>query len=207
MKTQVVLASTNVGKVRELASLFADSKIVLVGMDGLVPTGFSVEETGATFEENAWLKAEQVCIATGLPALADDSGLEVDALGGRPGVKSARYAGATASDEENNDLLLRELSGVPDAERSARFVCVLCLCEPTEEGPRRVFETRGSLEGFIGHGLRGEAGFGYDPLFLAQGLHGRTTAEISAEEKNRLSHRFMAARLMAQQLKDWAPSS
>lgn len=204
MKRRVVLASTNAGKVRELGELFSACGIELVSMKGLVPDGFCVDETGDTFESNAWLKAEQVCAVTGLPALADDSGLEVDALGGRPGVHSARYAGVNASDQENNELLLRELKGVPDEERTARFVCVLCFCEPSSVGARRVFETRGTLEGRVNHAARGEGGFGYDPLFLAAGLAGKTTAEITAAEKNRLSHRGVAAKLMARHLAGWA---
>lgn len=203
MTIDVVMASGNLGKIRELEVLFAEPRIRLVSMKGLVPPGFDVEETGTTFEENAWLKAMQVCAELGRPALADDSGLEVDALGGRPGVYSARYAGVGATDESNNELLLKELSEVPEASRTARFVCVLALCVPSKEGPVRVASARGVIEGSINHGARGSHGFGYDPLFVARDLGGLTTAEISPEEKNRISHRAKAAKILSESISVW----
>lgn len=202
-QTKIVLASGNPGKVKELARLFAEPRIELVSQKGLVPPGFEVEETGTTFEENAWLKALAVCEQTGLPALADDSGLEVDALGKRPGVYSARYAGVGATDEQNNALLLRELEGTKAEERTARFRCVLALAVPSPEGPRRIASASGAVEGRIIEKARGENGFGYDPLFEQFEWPGLTTAEISPEQKNRISHRGAAAKAILGSLREW----
>lgn len=201
MKRKIVLASKNEGKVQELAALL--DGIELVSMRELVPPDFEVEETGHTFSENAWLKASTLCRATGLPALADDSGLEVDALGGRPGVHSARYAGLGATDQRNNELLLEELTSIPLEQRTARFVCVLALAALVDGTPRRVAESRGVVEGRVLAAPRGAGGFGYDPLFEPLELPGRTTAEISPEEKNRISHRGQAARGIAGSLRTW----
>lgn len=201
--TTIVLGTTNEGKVRELRLLLSDPRIELVSLKGRVPADFSVEETGATFEENAWLKALAVCEATGLPALAEDSGLEVDALGGAPGVYSARFAGESATDAENNVLLLERLRSVGEAERTARFVSVLVLAVPGENGPERRASARGELPGRIIQGLRGDGGFGYDPLFAPTGFGGRTTAELSLEDKNRISHRGQAARALLPNLAAW----
>ena len=203
----IILASMNVGKARELSRLFAEPRVHLVSMREFVPAGFEVEETGVTFEENAWLKALQVCKVTGRPALADDSGIEVDALGGRPGVYSARYARAGASDDENNRLLLRELAGTPAEMRTARFRCVLALAVPGQLGPVKVASAEGTVEGRIAAEARGAHGFGYDPLFLPDHFRGRTTAEISAEEKDQISHRGVAARAMVPQLARWLESA
>ncbi len=147
-----------------------------------------VEETGDTYEENAAIKARAFASASGLLTLADDSGLEVDALGGAPGVRSARYS-TTGSDGDNVDLLLNNLSGVPDDLRTARFVCVVAIAGPSEEIEFR----RGECEGSITRERRGEDGFGYDPVFL---LTGRdvTMAQLPMEEKNRISHRARAVR-------------
>ncbi|HSC87232.1 MAG TPA: RdgB/HAM1 family non-canonical purine NTP pyrophosphatase [Polyangiaceae bacterium] len=193
----VVLASGNEGKLRELERLLAEPRLQLVTMKSLVPPGFEVDETGATFAENAWLKALAVADVTGLPALADDSGLVVDALGGRPGVYSARYAGLGASDAANNELLLRELTGVPADRRGARFVAVLALATPGADGARRVAEAQGVLEGRVVEAPRGTQGFGYDVVFEATERPGRTTAELSLDEKNEISHRARAARSLA----------
>lgn len=193
----------NEGKVRELVRLFDEPRISLSTMKEHVPPGFEVDETGTTFEENAWLKAIEVCQVTGRPALADDSGLEVDALGGRPGVYSARFAGAFATDEANNELLLRELSGVPDERRTARFVCVLAFAVPGPGGPQRVASYAGSIDGRIVHSPRGLNGFGYDPLFEPLERPGVTTAQISAEEKDAISHRAQAARGILPLLRGW----
>jgi len=196
MSERIVLASGNAGKVRELALLFNQPSLELVSMKELVPVAFEIDETGLTFADNAWLKALRVCAATNLPALADDSGLEVDALAGRPGVHSARYAGVGASDEANNALLLRELSGVEMALRTARFVAVLTLAVPGPDGPLRVAQASGVLEGRIVEAPRGAGGFGYDVLFEASTEPGRTTAEVSLEQKNVISHRAQAARAL-----------
>lgn len=193
MTQRVVLATGNAGKVLELAALFREPRLELVGLRGLVSDDFAVDETGATFAENAWLKACAACRATGLPALADDSGLEVDALEGRPGVHSARYAGIGASDNENNQKLLRELTLVPPTARSARFRCVLALAVPEPGGPARFAEASGEVEGSILRAPRGSGGFGYDCLFEPVDLRGRSSAELSLEEKNGISHRARAA--------------
>lgn len=200
MKSRVVLASGNPGKLRELEALFALPELELIGMKGLVPADFEVEETGSTFAENAWLKAEAVSLVTGLPALADDSGIVVDALGGRPGVYSARYSGAGASDEANNLLLLRELDGLAAEERRARFVAVLAFAVPGPNGPVRWAESEGRLEGRVVTEPRGQNGFGYDVIFEAQARPGVTTAELTPADKNTISHRAEAARAMTPHL-------
>lgn len=207
MKRTIILASGNEGKVRELSSLFDEPRIALVSMKGKVPEGFEVEETGATFEENAWLKALAVCEATGLPALADDSGLEVDALGGCPGVRSARFAGEGATDAANNSLLIRELAEVPDSQRGARFRCVLALAAPSSSGAIKIASASGTLEGRIVAQERGQNGFGYDSLFEQFEWPGLTTAEISPEQKNRVSHRASAAVALLGSLREWLDHS
>ncbi len=207
---RIVLATKNRGKVRELEALLQEPRIALVSLDEVAPPDFDVAETGDTFEENARLKAEAVAKLTGLPALADDSGLVVDALGGRPGVYSKRFAGETATDQDNNARLLEELQGVPDAARAARFVCVLVLAEPSsaEESEssgvaRPLLVARGVCEGRIARVARGSHGFGYDPLFLVDALPGRTLAEALPSEKNAVSHRARAARVLAARLTEW----
>lgn len=184
---QIVLATGNPGKVRELSALLADLNVEILPQSVLqVP---EVEETGLSFVENAILKARQAARHTGLAAIADDSGLEVDVLQGAPGIYSARYAGPGASDRDNREKLLAELSGVPDTRRSARFQCLLvCLRHPTDPTP---LICQGTWEGVIAHAPRGEQGFGYDPLFYVPEL-GITAAELAPEVKNRLSHRGQA---------------
>lgn len=207
---RIVLATRNEGKVTELERLFAEPRIELVSLAKVVAPDFEVEETGATFLENAWLKAEAVARHTGLPALADDSGLEVDALGGRPGVYSARFAGPQANDQDNNALLLRELAGVAWAERTARFVCALAfavgesagLVGSSERVVRRA-SGRGTVSGRVLTEPRGSGGFGYDPLFEALETPGRTTAELSPGDKNRISHRGRAALDILPALNSW----
>jgi XTP/dITP diphosphohydrolase len=184
----LVLATTNEGKLVELRALLADLPIEVCSMAQVLPDTFSVVETGQTFEENAVLKARAVCQATGLPALADDSGLEVDGLGGRPGVRSRRFAHERATDAENNAALLRELSEVET--REARFRCVLALATPLSPHVRTV---EGVCEGSILRAPRGSGGFGYDPLFVLPGDSGRAMAELSETEKNAVSHRGRAA--------------
>jgi XTP/dITP diphosphohydrolase len=195
----VVLATRNKGKISELSELLSDYGLDVQGLDAFPRVG-GVEETGATFEENALIKARAVAEATGLVALADDSGLEVDALGGAPGVRSARYAGPQATDPENNAMLLRNLAGVPEQERSARFRCVMAAVSPRGD----TLVAHGTWEGVVTLEPRGDQGFGYDPLFFDPGL-GRTSAQLSREEKNARSHRGKALRaLLAQWPAFWA---
>ena len=186
--TRLVLATGNRGKVSEIAAILADLAVEVVAQTelGVVP----VEETGRTFAANALLKARHAAAATGAPALADDSGLEVDALGGAPGVYSARYAGESASDEANNARLLAELAGCA-APRTARYRCVLAFVRHADD-PEPLLAS-GSWEGAIATAPRGSGGFGYDPLFLVAGdPAGRTAALLDPSEKNRLSHRAQA---------------
>ncbi len=185
----LVFATTNKGKLRELTALVGDGFQVLSPAD--FPSVAEVEETEATFEGNATLKALAWAKATGQLALADDSGLCVDALGGRPGVQSARYA---PTEGERIDKLLGELEGVPDEQRTARFVCSLALAFP--DG--RVELTGGTCEGRIGHQRRGTHGFGYDPVFELP--DGRTLAEVTQAEKGAVSHRGAAFAKMAERL-------
>jgi XTP/dITP diphosphohydrolase len=183
---RLVLATTNRGKLREVAEILAPDGVTVVGIAEVAP-GWSVVEDGATFAENARLKAADLARRTGLPALGDDSGLEVDALGGRPGVRSARYAGEHATDAENVTLLLHELDGVPDDARAAAFRCALVLAWP--DGT--YVEADGRCAGRIARAPRGEGGFGYDPVFIDP-ASGRTFGELSAEAKNAFSHRRRA---------------
>jgi XTP/dITP diphosphohydrolase len=190
----VVLATSNEGKLVELRSLFGDLPVELVGLSAILGDRPGVAETGTTLEENAILKARAASAATGLYALADDSGLEVEALGGRPGVRSARFAHERATDAENNAALLRELEEIDDAGRRARFRCVLALVSPWD--PTHVELAEGACEGLIARAPRGSGGFGYDPLFIVPELGGRAMAEMSEREKNEVSHRSRAARSM-----------
>ncbi len=190
----IVIATYNRGKLAELRALLADVPVALVSLRDIVDPAPVLTEDGDSFEANAASKAQQACRATGMVALADDSGLQVDALGGRPGVRSARYAGENATDAENNAALLCELGGVPPERRNARFRCVLVLATPWEPGVVRSVE--GVCEGDIGLEPKGSRGFGYDPLFLVDGYAGRTMAELTDAEKNALSHRGRAAQAM-----------
>jgi len=189
----IVLATQNQGKLSELRLLLADLPVQILSVHDALGSGLEVVEDGATFRDNAVLKARAVCRATCLISLADDSGLEVDALGGRPGVRSARFAHEHATDDENNAQLLRELDDVPESERSARFRCVLALVTPFSDTPASV---EGVCEGSITRAPRGNKGFGYDPLFLVEGQSGRTLAELDEDEKNRISHRGRAVRAL-----------
>ncbi|ABI57787.1 RdgB/HAM1 family non-canonical purine NTP pyrophosphatase [Alkalilimnicola ehrlichii MLHE-1] len=184
---RIVLASGNPGKVRELQGLLKETGIqVIPQSEYCVP---DAEETGLSFIENAILKARHACRHTDLPALADDSGLEVDFLDGEPGIYSARYAGSHGDDVANNDRLLGELDGVPEAERTARFRCVIALLRHAEDPMPLVVS--GTWEGRILTQPRGDGGFGYDPLFFDREL-GRSAAELDARTKNRHSHRGRA---------------
>jgi XTP/dITP diphosphohydrolase len=184
---KIVLASGNRGKVREFNQLLGELDIEVVPQ-----TEFDVpeaEETGLTFVENAILKARNAAAHTGLPAIADDSGIEVDALHGAPGIYSARYSGPGATDAANCEKLLKELEGVDEAERTARFQCLLVLMEHDRD-PTPII-CQGTWEGRITTAPQGENGFGYDPVFYVP-QHDCTAAQLSADEKNRLSHRGQA---------------
>ena len=194
---ELVLASNNAGKRREIAALLEPLGIRVRTAAEL---GFleDIEETGETFAANARLKACAVAAALGLPTLADDSGLAVEALDGRPGVYSARYAGTPHDDAANNAKLLAELAGVPPERRGAAFVCAMVCCLP--DG--RVLTTQGRLAGRIGLAPRGANGFGYDPLFELP-ERGQTTAQLSTAEKNDISHRGQALRAMVDKIRDF----
>jgi len=195
----VILATRNKGKIAELTRMLEGFQIEVRGLDAF-PEIAEVEETGTTFEENARLKAEAVSRATGLVAVADDSGLEVDALGGAPGVFSARYAGDGADDAANNAKLLRELAGEPPEKRTARFRCVMLAAAPNGEE----LMASGTWEGMIAEAPRGEGGFGYDPVFCDPKL-GRAAAELTRDEKNARSHRGKALKaLMGSWPEFWA---
>jgi XTP/dITP diphosphohydrolase len=197
----VLFASSNFHKISEVKSILAPFGLEVVGLDWLEEPPSEPIEDGDTFEDNARLKARGYARATGQVCLADDSGLEVDALGGAPGVHSARYAGSTGSraerDRANNEKLLGELQGRSGVPRTARFVCALCLARP--DGTL-VLETRGTCEGVIAHEPRGDQGFGYDPLLYLPDC-GLTLAELSPEDKNARSHRGRATRAMADALR------
>ena len=198
---QLLLASSNPHKVREVVEIMRGLGIDLIGLDAIGHTGPEPVEDAETFAANARIKAVHYAKVTGRWCLADDSGLAVDALGGRPGVRSARYAGTGGTrpeqDEANNALLLRELEGVASPERTARFICAMCLADPAGAVAA---ETTGTFEGVITTTPRGDNGFGYDPLFELPDL-GCTSAELPPEKKNALSHRGDAVRHMAERLK------
>jgi XTP/dITP diphosphohydrolase len=183
---RLALATTNRGKLAEIATLLATHDVEVVAADQLIP-GWSVVEDGATFEENARIKANDLARRADLPALGDDSGLEVAALGGRPGVHSARYAGPGASDADRIAKLLNELRQVADGERAATFRCGLALAWPNG----RLLEVEGHCEGTIARAPRGNGGFGYDPVFVDPAT-GLTFAELPADVKNERSHRRRA---------------
>ena len=195
----LVIATSNPHKVEEIGAVLGQLGIQCLPLgDPGIP---EPKEDGATFEANARIKAIGYAKALGCTVLADDSGLEVDALGGAPGVHSAYYAGVGATraerDPANNAKLLQALEGVPDAQRTARFVCVLCIARP--DGTI-LAESRGTFDGVIGHAPRGTNGFGYDPLLVLP--DGRTSAELSPDEKNARSHRGNALRLLVPKLRD-----
>ena len=186
----MLLATRNEGKVAELRRILGDA-VDLVGL-GEVPPYDEVPETGATFAENALVKAREGVRHTGLVTIADDSGLAVDALNGMPGVLSARWAGRARDDRANLALVLDQLADVLEERRGAVFICAAALVTP--DGEERVVE--GRMPGRIGHAPRGTGGFGYDPIFIAAG-HTETTAELSATEKDAISHRGQAFRTLA----------
>jgi len=183
---RVVVATFNPGKAREIAELLSGLSIEIVSLADY-PSIPEPEEHGSSFAENAAIKARHACERTGEVALADDSGLEVDALGGRPGINSSRFAGPNAADAQRNALLLDMLSDTPDEQRTARFRCVAALATPA--GEIQIFE--GACEGYIVREPRGENGFGYDPIFYLPEF-GKTMAELPPDVKNRISHRGQA---------------
>lgn len=194
---KVVLATGNPGKVRELADLLA-----AFGLDIVAQTELGVEsaeETGLTFIENAILKARHAAQITGLPAIADDSGLAVDALGGAPGIYSARYAGLDASDQQNLEKLLVALENVPDGQRQAQFHCVLVYVRHAADPTPLVFH--GSWAGEITRAAAGEGGFGYDPIFYVPEL-GKTAGELAKDEKRAVSHRGKALTLLLEAMRN-----
>ena len=193
MPNRIVLATGNPGKIREIQSIL-EPYLIVPQSDFDVPT---VEETGTTFVENAIIKARNAARHSGLPAIADDSGIEVDALNGAPGVHSARYSGPAADDQQNLDKLLQEMISVVDDRRNARFRCVIVYMRHAED-PCPII-TEGTWEGAILRQSRGTNGFGYDPVFLLPEL-GCTSAELAPDQKNRLSHRAQALNTLAEQL-------
>ena len=200
MKKKIVFATGNEGKMREIRQILADSETDIFSMkeEGIRT---DVEENGATFEENAVLKARAVAELTDAIVLADDSGLEIDFLGGEPGVYSARYLGEDTSYRIKNARILERMKKVPEKERTARFVCVIAAVLP--DG--RTLTARGVMEGIIGYEERGEGGFGYDPIFFLP-EYGCSTAELTMEQKNAVSHRGKALRLIKEKLQNefWA---
>jgi XTP/dITP diphosphohydrolase len=196
MAQRIVLASGNAGKLREMQRILSDTGVELLSQRelGIV----SPEETGLTFVENALIKARHASRAVGLPALADDSGLAVDALHGAPGIHSARYAGSDGDDAANNRMLLDALQDVPDAQRTARFICVIVFLRHAEDPVPLICQ--GIWPGIIRHTPGGPNGFGYDPLFQVPGRD-CSSAELSPDEKNRISHRGQA---LQQLLARWA---
>jgi len=193
---KIVLASGNAGKVREINRLFAGTGIeVLPQSEFNVP---EIPETGTTFVENAIIKARHAAECTGLPAISDDSGIEVDALDARPGVYSARYAGIGASDEDNNRKMLEELKGVPEEERTARYQCLIVFMR-SHTDPVPII-TQGSWEGRILEAPQGEGGFGYDPIFYVP-THGCSGGELPLDVKNTISHRSIALKAMLEEFR------
>ncbi|RSD23352.1 XTP/dITP diphosphatase [Mesobacillus subterraneus] len=192
----VIIATKNRGKAKEFEKLFLPKGLTVKTLLDF-PELEDVEETGTTFEENAILKAEAISKVLGVRVIADDSGLEVDALEGRPGVYSARYAGPEKNDENNIDKVLEELQHVPESKKTARFCCALAMAEPGKD----TLTVFGTCEGRILNERRGTNGFGYDPIFFVD-AESKTMAELSSEEKNSISHRANAILKLEQALKD-----
>ena len=197
MHHRIVLASNNPGKVREFNQLLSDTELEVVPQSTFSVS--EIEETGLTFVENAILKARNAAQHTGLPAIADDSGLEVDALDGAPGIYSARYAGAGASDRDNLEKLLDALREVDEQQRSARFQCLMVYMRHGQDPTPRIFQ--GTWEGRILREPRGSGGFGYDPVFLVPDMD-HASAELMPDVKNRLSHRGQAIRQLVASLRN-----
>jgi XTP/dITP diphosphohydrolase len=187
----LLLATTNRGKLVELRALLGDLSVQLVSSATVLPDRPPPIEDGATFTDNALIKAKAAAEAALMVTLAEDSGLEVDALAGRPGIRSARFAKEGATDAENNAVLLKALEEIEDDQRTARFRCVAVLIDPWSDTEPREFIAEGRCEGMIARKSSGAGGFGYDPLFIVKG-YGRTMAELTEEEKNVVSHRARA---------------
>lgn len=190
----IVIATKNKGKIKEFQTLFSPYNIKALSLYDLSVPIPPIEETGNTFEENAWIKAEKISSLLNTTVMADDSGLVIDALDGKPGIYSARYAGENCTDENNMDKVLNEMKEIPMLKRTARFVCVIAICEP---GKNTIFK-KGICEGHIACSKAGTNGFGYDPIFIPDGYN-KTMAELSHAEKNKISHRTEALN----QLKKW----
>ena len=188
---KIIAATKNKNKLREFGEILKDFEIISQEEAGV---DIDVEETGTTFEENSYLKAKAIYDITGITTIADDSGLCVDALGGEPGVYSARYGGEGYDDKGRVQLLIKNMKDVPDDKRTARFVCVITLV-----GNDGVITAKGECEGKIGYEPKGENGFGYDPVFFVP-QYGKTMAEATAEEKNAISHRGNALKIFAEKL-------
>lgn len=195
---KMILASNNAHKMSEMRAILADLGVELMSQRE-AGCDFEVDETGTTFEENAYLKAIAVTNATGMPAIADDSGLEVDYLNGEPGVYSARYSGSHEhTDQQRNEYLLKKLEGVPLEQRTARFVSCICCTFPNGD----VLRARDTMEGKIMFAPEGKNGFGYDPLFLADGQT-VTNGLLTPEQKNAISHRGKALRILQEELRNY----
>lgn len=197
MKQRIVLATGNRGKVREIGEMLAEFSWEVVPQTDFNVT--EIEETGLSFVENAILKARNAAAQTGLPAIADDSGLEVDFLSGAPGIYSSRYAGPDASDADNVNKLLAAMADVPDEERSARFQCLMVFMRHAHDPTPLICQ--GTWEGRILHAPRGSGGFGYDPVFFVPDQH-CASAELTPAVKNELSHRGQALRKLVAKLKE-----
>lgn len=196
-RPQILLATGNAGKIREILDVLGDLPVTIRRLSDF-PNLPEAIESGKTFGENAELKARHYAGLTGLVTLAEDSGLEVDALGGAPGVYSARYSGGHGDDAANNAKVIEQLAGVPEAGRTGRFRCV-CVVASAHE---LIARTQGTIEGRILGELRGTGGFGYDPLFFVPEL-GCTTAQLTREQKNRISHRGQALAAMKSKIEEW----
>lgn len=193
---EAVIATGNKHKLEEIGAILKDFNLNVLSMKDVDLEGLEIVEDGNTFEENALIKAKTVMEETGKLTLADDSGLEVDILDNRPGIFSARFAGEKATDEENNNKLLKLLNDVPLEKRSARFVCAMAAVFPNGES----IVLRGECPGLVGFERKGEGGFGYDPLFIVNG-YDKTFAELGEEKKNKISHRAIALEKLKSELK------
>lgn len=196
MEKRIIFATGNKDKMKEIRMILSDLKMPILSAKE-AGVSLDIEENGKTFEENAVIKAVAVQKITGDIVLADDSGLEIDFLGGEPGIYSARYLGENTSYDIKNSKILDRLKGVPDEKRTARFVCAIAAAMPDGS----VLTSRGVMEGIIGHAIAGENGFGYDPIFYLPEF-GSTSAEISPERKNEISHRGKALRMMREKLEN-----
>ena len=194
---KVVVATKNKGKLKEIKQILAPMGFNVISREE-ANIDMDIDETGDSFEENAMLKALAVHKLTGAIVIADDSGLETDALNGAPGIYSARYSGANASDDKNNEKLLIQLKDIPDEKRTARFVCAIAVVFDEN----RKFTVKGTVDGIINRAPAGENGFGYDPLFYIP-QYGKTVAQLSSEEKNKISHRGKALEKMVVKMKEY----